>query len=75
MRVVNAYTVRPCDIWTGDVMLLVIKAMVVRPGVYRLYRCVYWGDDVPEGARVPNEEQVAKALFPSLALVAEPDTL
>lgn len=75
MRVVNAYTVRPDDIETGDVMLFVVKAMVVRPGVYRLYRCAAkLLGGVPQGSRILNESEVCEALFPSLALVAEPDT-
>lgn len=80
MRLVNAYTVNPADIEAGDVMLFVVKALVVRPGVYRLYRCAYppvliVGDDdkIPQGSRIVNEREVCEALFPSLAMVAEPD--
>lgn len=73
MRVINAYTVRPCDIQSGDVMMYVIKALVVRPGVYRLYLCVYEAEDVPQGARITHEAEVCAALFPSLAEVAQPD--
>jgi len=73
-------TVDPSDIEAGDMMLFVVKAMVVRPGVYRLYRCAYppvliIGDDskIPQGSRITNEREVCQALFPSLAMVAEPD--
>ncbi len=72
MRVVDAYTVRPTDIQVGDVMLFVVKAMVVAPGAYRIYRCPYDGA-VPQGSRIPYEDMVCKALFPSLAQVASPD--
>lgn len=80
MRLVNAYNVQPGDIEAGDVMLFVVKAMVVRPGVYRLYRCPYLyppvlscEDEIPQGSRIVNEREVCQALFPSLAMVAEPD--
>lgn len=73
MRVVNAYTINPQDIKEGDVMLFVVKAMVVRPGVYRIYRCKYTGEDIPQGVRVTHEAEVANAFFPSLAKVARPD--
>ncbi len=72
-RVVNAYTISPDEIQPGDVMIFVVKAMVVRPGVYRLYRCLYDSDVVPQGSRMLEEETICKELFPSLALVAEPD--
>jgi hypothetical protein len=55
-------------------MLFVIKAMVTRQGKYRLYRCFYEGLNVPQGSRIGGDEQaVCEALFPSLAMVAEPD--
>ena len=74
MRLVNAYTIAPQEIEAGDVMLFVVKAMVVRPGIYRLYRCSLATDGkVPQGSRIVNERQVCDALFPTLALVAEPD--
>jgi len=78
MRLVNAYTVNPADIEAGDVMLYIVKALVVRPGVYWLYRCCHrphFEDDgeIPQGARIVNEREVCQALFPSLAMVAEPD--
>jgi len=74
MRIVNAYTVNPQNIQTGDVMLFVVKAMVIAPGKYRPYRCSYEGDDIdiPQGSRIPNQREVCEALFPSLAVVAEP---
>jgi len=79
MRLVNAYTVRPDDIRIRDVMLTIVKAMVVRPGIYRLYRCPYpptllYNKEIPQGSRISNEQEVCQALFPSLAAVAEPDT-
>lgn len=74
MRKINAYTIPPNEIQSGDVMMFVVKAMVVRPGIYRLYRCAYEGE-IPQGNRILNEKEVCKALFPSLDLVAEPDTL
>jgi len=74
-RLVNAYTVAPQDIEAGDAMLFIVKALVVRPGLYRLYRCR--ADDqekIPQGARIfKHEEEVCEALFPSLAAVAKPD--
>lgn len=79
-RVINAYTVRPTEIQPGDVMLFVIKAMVVRPGVYRIYRCSYdeamsmaGSGELPQGSRISNERIVCEALFPTLAAIAEPD--
>lgn len=79
MTLVNAYTVGPDDIKAGDVMLFVVKAMVVRLGVYRLYRCPFEGylsEEVPQGARIGggDEQKVCEALFPSLAAVAVADT-
>ena len=73
-RIVNAYTVSPAQIKKGDVMLFTIKAVVVRPGVYRLYRCPYSGDGIPQGQRILNEGMVCQELFPSLSNVAKPDT-
>jgi len=73
-RIVDAYTISPSRIEPGDVMLFVIKAMVVRPGIYRLYRCSYDGDDIPQGGRIFDEESVCQELFPSLAAVAKPET-
>jgi len=72
-KIVNAYTVPPSDIEPGDVMMFVVKAMVVRPGRYRIYRCEYKSDEIPQGSRILNEAEVCAALFPSLAMVAEPD--
>lgn len=80
MRLVNAYSILPGEIQAGDVMLFIVKAMVVRPGIYRLYRCPYpprlaGGDsEIPQGSRIINEQEVGEVLFPSLAAVAEPDT-
>lgn len=78
MRLVSAYSIQPDEIEAGDVMLFIVKAMVVRPGKYRLYRCPYpptllYNEEIPQGSRIVNEREVCEALFPSLALVAEPD--
>lgn len=70
---VDAYSICPRDIRAGDVMMFVVKAMVVAPGVYRLYRCRYEGEGIPQGSRLSNEEGVCRVLFPSLAAVAVPD--
>ena len=78
-KLVDAYTIRPGDIEAGDVMLHVVKALVVRPGFYRLYCCLCpcaFADadmGIPQGTRIVNEREVCEALFPSLAMVAEPD--
>lgn len=76
-RLVNAYTISPSEIKAGDVMLFVVKAMIVRPGIYRLYRCPFEGymtEDIPQGCRIGvGEREICETLFPSLALVAEPD--
>lgn len=76
-RLVNAHTVRPGDIEAGDVMLYIVKALVVRPGVYRLYRCAYplalVDAEIPQGSHIVNQREVCEALFPSLSMVAEPD--
>lgn len=78
MRVINACTISPGEIQSGDVMLFVVKAMVTRPGHYRLYRCPYppvllYDDEIPQGTRIFNKQEVCEALFPSLAQVAVPD--
>lgn len=70
---VDAYTIAPRDIREGDVMMFVVKAMVVARGLYRIYRCPFFGKDVPQGSRLLNEEGVCEELFPSLARVAKPD--
>ena len=52
VRVVNAYTVSPSNIQPGDVMLFIVKAMVVREGAYRIYRCPFdWSVDPRSTAR------------------------
>ena len=66
MRVVDAYTIAPHKIQSGDVMLLVVKAVVDAQGQYRIYRCPYEGDDIPQGSRVFADEAVARQLFPAL---------
>ena len=74
MRLINAYTVTPDEIKAGDVMLFIVKALVVRPKVYRLYRCAVEQGGIPQGSRIINEQEVCDALFPTLARVAKPDT-
>ena len=77
MKLINAYTVQPNEIESGDIALFVVKAMVVRTGTYRLYHCRYpvasGSNEIPQGDRIINEQEVCQALFPSLAAVAEPD--
>jgi len=78
MRLVNAHTISPDEIKSGDVMLFVVKAMIVRPGIYRLYRCPFEGylsKETPQGSRIANERAVCEALFPTLAHVAKPDVM
>lgn len=72
-RLVNAYTINPDNYQQGDVALFVVKALITRPGRYRIYRCLFEGDDIPQGQRVINEEEVCQAFFSTLADVAEPD--
>lgn len=66
MAIVNAYTVRPDEIKVGDEMLFVVKAMVGyiddqgRPR-YRLYRCPWDGDDIPQGSRIDETMRVDQA--------------
>ncbi len=76
MRLVNAYAISPSDIQVGDVMLYTVKAMVLHEQDgklrYRIYRCEWEGDEIPQGSPTINMEEVASALFPSLAMVAEP---
>lgn len=77
-RLVDAYTIRPNEIDAGDVMCFVVKALVTHcdsDGVlqYRLYRCTWQGDDVPQGSRLGSgEETVCQQLFPSLAMMGKP---
>ena len=75
-RVVSAYTISPHDIKGGDVMLFTVKAMVVTLGDdtlgYKLYRCPYEGDRIPQGRPILNQEEVCESLFPSLCYIAGP---
>jgi len=64
----------------GDWAALTVKAIIVRPGVYRLYSCrAFVGNEIdpPQGVRVdPSlEKAVAEALFPSTLHGMEPDNL
>lgn len=78
-RLVNAYSIRPSEIAPGDEMCFIVKAMVSQGPdgtlLYRLYRCPWSGDinAMPQGARIDDEGIVCRALFPSLAAVANPD--
>ena len=77
-RIVSAYTISPHDIQPGDVMLFTIKAMVTRidnDGTlrYRLYRCPFEGDGIPQGSQVGDMVGVCHELFPSLAAMGEPE--
>ena len=77
-RIVSAYTVSPDDIRPGDEMAFIVKAMVFRRDgdgklLYRIYRCNWEGDEMPQGAQVADMENVCKSLFPSLAAIGKPD--
>jgi hypothetical protein len=66
------------DMKEEDWTAVSIKAIIVRKGVYRLYRCrPFDGDeqDAPQGERVnrKQEEAVAQALFPSTLYGMKPD--
>lgn len=83
-QIVNPKSVIPMYIKPGDTMLITVKAVMNRQGVYRLYRCDYDGPakpggsvmDIPQGSRVlTDEDKVCEALFPSLAMVAKADDL
>lgn len=72
-RLVNPYTIRYDEIKEGDVMVYIVKAMVVRPGIYRLYKCHYDGSTIPQGNRILHDEDVCQELFPTLYSVAHYD--
>lgn len=78
-RIVRECNIFPSDIKSDDVMLSTVKALVVRPGAYRIYRCPFQTDVrmMPQGMRVPPhaEAAICEAFFPSLAQIAEPDEL
>jgi hypothetical protein len=66
-KIVNAYTVISSELRPGDTMLFVLKAIVMRDGRYRIYRCPYEAHgDIPQGSRVYDETAVAEAIFPVL---------
>jgi len=78
-KLVNAYTIGPDQIETGDRMCYVVKAVVTHRDpdgtlFYRLYRCPWQGTigDVPQGSRLGNEAAVCRELFPTLANVGKP---
>jgi hypothetical protein len=68
MTVKNFYTANTAK--PGDVFLVVIKAMVQYDGTYRLYRCPYNGDDIPQGDRIYNDidNDMGEAIFPILVV-------
>jgi len=67
----NAYSIAPMDINAGDEFCFVVKLMIGsktfngRP-VYRIYRCLFEGDETPQGERIDGalEQKVMEALFP-----------
>jgi hypothetical protein len=65
----------------NDWSAVTVKAIIVRPGVYRLYRCrPFDGNemDAPQGERIHNtklEKLLAETLFPSTLFGMEPDKL
>jgi hypothetical protein len=74
-KVVNSYTISPYDIQQGDVALLTVKLVMVREGVYRIYRCSHGSDEeILQGSRINNEKEVCRALFPIFVAVAKPDS-
>jgi len=68
MPVKNFYTANTAE--PGDVFLVVIKATVQYDGTYRLYRCPYEGNDVPEGDPIYNDHDydLAEVIFPVLVM-------
>ena len=72
-RVVDAYTIRPDEVQPGDTMMFLLKAVATRQGQYRIYRCkaseyleYFNSNAIPQGARVLDEEAVARQVFPVL---------
>jgi hypothetical protein len=68
----DPYNSRPDEMKDGDYSLWGVKLLIVRPGVYRLYRVRYgeqdFENDEPQGARVgENEKKIAEALWPAIA--------
>jgi len=66
MPVKNFYTANTAE--PGDVFLVVIKATVQYDGTYRLYRCPYEGNDVPQGDPIYNgtDNDLGEVIFPIL---------
>ena len=83
----NFYTANTAE--PGDVFLVTVKAVVQYDGSYRLYRCPYLNDDIPQGDRLfegrfytcpdnDNKESLgieitAEQLFPILRAAKGPD--
>jgi hypothetical protein len=63
MKVKNFYTANSAE--PGDVFLVVLKATIQYDGTYRLYRCPYEGDDIPEGDRL-YAQHAGEEIFPVL---------
>ena len=71
MKIKNFYTVRPCDLEPGDVLVCTVTLHVTHTGGFRIYRCQYPPQidefEVPQGSKVYNNlKEVAQALFLSL---------
>lgn len=67
MTVKNFYTANTAE--PGDVFLVVIKAMIQYDGSYRLYRCPYNGDDIPQGDRLyDGSDDLGEVIFPILVV-------
>jgi len=78
MTVKNHYTVNGDNIEPGDEFLFVVKAKVGyrrEDGklTYRLYKCPWEGDEVPQGSQVDMAKSVDEALFPTLSFVGVRD--
>lgn len=87
MKIKNFYTANTAE--PGDVFLVVVKAVVMEDGTYRLYRCPADDEYVPEGDRLfegktytlPDNydtewlgiEITAQTLFPILRAAKGPD--
>ena len=72
MTVKNFYTANKVE--PGDVFLVVIKAMVQYDGSYRLYRCPYEGDDIPQGDRLyTDSDDLGEVIFPILVVSSGQD--
>jgi hypothetical protein len=72
MTIKNFYTATSAE--PGDVFLVTIKAMVQYDGSYRLYRCPYKGDDMPQGDRLyTDSDDLGEVIFPILVVSSGQD--